>query len=169
MKALVSIFALLCLTAAGFDSAEWLEKRARLDKEAERLQGVYSNCTAALQTPAENLTVPIENHPDGSVKASIAAAKAQFFIDAGFVWGEDVTLCEFEPGGTNVKARVTAEHCVVDRESKSGWAEGRVRIEYGKTTLEGRGIYFSFSEEFVKIMSDVTIETSDLKFEGVKL
>ena len=170
MKQLVTVLCALAASAAcAFDSGDWLGKRARLDREAERLRSVYAKCVAALQTPAENLVVPIENHPDGSVKATITAAKAQFFIDAGLVWGENVVLCEYEVGGTNVKARVTAEHCVVDRETKSGWADGRVKVEYGRTTLEGDGIYFSFPEEYVKILSNVTIESSDLKFGGVKL
>lgn len=170
MKFSLTICCVLAAFAAGaFDSRGWLGKRERFDREAARLQRVYADCVAALQTPAENLVVPIENHPDGSVKATVTAAKAQFFIDAGLVWGEGVELCEYEVGGTNVKARVTAEHCVVDRATKSGWAEGRVRVEYGGTSVEGDGIYFSFPEEYVKILSNVTIESSDLKFEGVKL
>lgn len=169
MKTLAPLLLFATLTASAFDSEAWLGKRELLDREAERLAGVYTNCTAALQTPAENLVVPIENHPDGSVKATISAERAQFFIDAGYVWGEGVVLCEYEVGGTNVKARVTAERCVVDRATKSGWAEGRVRAEYGKTTVSGEGIYFSFAEEYVKILSAVKIESSDVKFEGVKL
>ena len=113
--------------------------------------------------------MPIENYPDGAVKASVAAKKAQFFIDAGYVWGEGVTVCEFEPDGKTVKAEVRAEHCVVDRKTKSGWAEGHTRARYGATTVEGDGIYFSFAEEFVKILSNVVIRSDDLKFEGVKL
>lgn len=169
MKALLTALALAALPAFAFDSESWLGKRELLDREAERLAAVYTNCTAALETPAENLVVPVENHPDGSVKATVSAERAQFFIDAGYVWGEGVVLCEYEVGGTNVKARVTAERCVVDRSTKSGWAEGHVRAEYGKTTLEGDGIYFSFPEEYVKILSNVKIESKDVKFEGVKL
>ena len=161
--------ALLALPASAFDSGAWLAERAALDLEAARLAAVYTNCAASLVTPAENLVVPVENHPDGSVKVTVTARRAQFFVDAGYVWGEGVTLREYGAGGTNETARVEAGHCVVDRASKSVWAEGRVRVTYGGTTLEGEGIYFSFAREFVKIMSKVAIETSDVKFKGVKL
>ncbi len=144
-------------------------KRALLDREAERLQAVYTNCVARLQSPAENVTVPIEHYPDGAVKASVSARKAQFFLESGLVWCEGVCLRECGPDGKTERARVEADACVIDRRTRSGWADGRARAVYGKTTVEGRGIYFSFEEKFVKIMSDVRIVSRDLKFEGVKL
>lgn len=169
MRALTAAFVLAAMNAWGFDSAEWLGRRALLDREAERLAGVYSNCVAALQRPAEDITVPIEHYPDGALKATVTAKKAQFFIDAGYVWGEGVTVREFEADGKTERARVYAENCVVDRKTKSGWAPGHAAATYGGTSVEGDGIYFSFAEEFVKILSNVTIESKDLKFEGVKL
>ena len=43
------------------------------------------------------------------------------------------------------------------------------KITVSGTTVQGEGIYFSFPEEFVKILSKVVVESTDLKFEGVKL
>lgn len=168
-KLILALFVAAASAAPAVDLGEWLGRRAILDREAERLQVVYSNCVAALQQPAEDITVPIENHPDGAVKASVTAKKAQFFIDAGYVWGEGVSVYEYEPDGKTVRAEVHAEHCVVDRKAKSGWAEGHASARYGATTVEGDGIYFSFAEEFVKILSNVVIRSDDLKLEGVKL
>ncbi len=161
-------FGVLC-GARGFDSGAWLTKRAMFDREAERLQAAYTNCVANLRTPAENVTVPIEHYPDGAVKASVTARKAQFFLDEGLVWCEGVCVRECGPDGRTERGRVEAESCVIDRETRSGWADGRARATYGRTTVEGRGIYFSFEEEFVKITSEVEITSRDLKFEGVKL
>ena len=151
---------MLPAAAGAFDSEGWLEKRAVLDREAERLAALYVRCVAALQTPAENLVVPIESY--------LTAARAQYFIDEGLVWGEDVTVREFDPDGAP-RAEVKAKNCVVDRTTKSGYVAGHAKAVYGGTTVEGDGIYFSFAEEFVKIMSNVAIESKDLKVEGVRL
>ncbi len=168
MKILPYILCFIGLTAYGFDSERWLEKRAVLDREAERLAALYVQCVKALQTPAENLVVPIESYPDGTVKANLTAARAQYFIDEGLVWGENVTVREFGPDGV-LRAEVKAKNCIVDRTTKSGYVAGHAKAVYGKTTVEGDGIYFSFAEEFVKIMSNVVIESKDLKVEGVRL
>ncbi|MBQ1345135.1 MAG: hypothetical protein IIY62_02115 [Kiritimatiellae bacterium] len=165
---LFTALAMLPAAAGAFDSEGWLEKRAVLDREAERLAALYVRCVAALQTPAENLVVPIESYPDGTVKANLTAARAQYFIDEGLVWGEDVTVREFDPDGAP-RAEVKAKNCVVDRTTKSGYVAGHAKAVYGGTTVEGDGIYFSFAEEFVKIMSNVAIESKDLKVEGVRL
>lgn len=162
------VLALACAGASAFDSAAWLERRAGVDREAAALRQTYSNCVAVIRRPAEDVTVPIENWPDGTVKSSVHAERAQFFIDEGLVWCSGVRLVEFEENGAE-RSSVEAESCVVDRNSKRGWAEGKVRARYGKTRLEGCGIYFSFSDELAIIYSNVKIETEDLKFEGVKL
>ncbi|MGN0854836.1 MAG: LPS export ABC transporter periplasmic protein LptC [Kiritimatiellia bacterium] len=168
MKILIPIISCCVSAAFGFDSEGWLEKRAVLDREAERLADLYGRCVTALQTPAENLVVPIENYPDGRVKASVTAARAQYFIDEGIVWGEDVVVREFAPDGTP-RGEVHAKNCVVDRSTKSGYVAGHAKVTYGRTTIEGEGIYFSFAEEFVKILSNVVIESKDMKIEGVRL
>lgn len=168
MKTPLAIICLSASAAFGFDSEGWLEKRAVLDREAERLEALYAKCTQALQTPAENLVVPIENYPNGRVKASVTAARAQYFIDEGLVWGEDVVVREFAPDGAP-RGEVQAKNCLVDRATKSGYVAGHAKVTYGKTTIEGDGIYFSFAEEFVKILSNVVIESKEMKVEGVKL
>ena len=167
-NALTALLLLAATCAAGFDSEGWLGKRALLDREVERLRAAYTNCTASLQRPAEDLTVPIETYPDGSVKASITASRAQIVLEKGLVWGEGVVVRQFSEGG-EVLVRAEAGHCVVDRKTKSGWAEGHAKVVYGGTTVEGDGIYFSFPEEFVKILSNVVISSSDLKLGGLKL
>lgn len=154
--------------ASQFSGRAWLEKRAALWDEAMRLREAYENCVASLKAPAENVTVPIENYPDGTVKASISAKRAQFFLDTGFVWGEGVVVSQFSQTG-EVQAKVTAQNCVVDRKSKSGWAEGQATITYGGTVVEGAGVYFSLEEEYVMITEGTKIISTDLKLGGLKL
>ncbi len=169
MKSLAITAAVASAFAAqAFDSADWLGKREMLDREAERLRGVYSNCVASLKIPAENITVPIENHPDGSVKSKVFAEKAQFFIDDGLVWGEGVKVSQFDESGREVGS-VSASSCVVDKQTKSGWAEGAAKVVYGNTVVEGDGVYFSFAEEYIKITSKTCITSKELKFGGFKL
>ena len=150
--------------AAAFDSEEWLGKRELLSREAERLQAAYTSCVARIVAPAENVTLPVESHPDGSVKSSIAASGAQFFLDTGFVWGTNVVVRQTSTNGV-VEAEVTADSCVVDRHTRSGWAEGHAHARYLKNEVEGDGIYFSFSEEFVTIYANTRIRAEDQKFD----
>ena len=170
MRKILPVLALLFVaaTASAFDSEAWLARRARMAREALELRAAYSNCVARLTAPAEDLTVPIEHFPDGSVKVTISAKRAQFFLDTGHVWGEGVIVREFDADG-EVASNIFAEHCIVDRDRKSGWAEGAAKATHGKTTVEGVGIYFSFPEEFVTIFSNVVIRSEDMKLKGVKL
>ena len=156
MKPLAAILPLLALPVLAFDSEAWFVKRAVLDREAERLQAAYTGCLARITAPAENLTLPIESHPDGSVKSSVAAGSAQFFLDTGLIWGTNVVVRQFATNGA-VEAEVAADSCVIDRTTKSGWVSGHARASYRQNELEGDGIYFSFAEEFVKIFSNAVI------------
>ena len=166
LPALALLF--VAATASAFDSEAWLARRAQMAREALELRAAYSNCVARLTVPAEDLTVPVEHFPDGSVKVAIRAKRAQFFLDTGLVWGEGVIVREFDADG-EVVSSLSASSCVVDRNRKSGWAEGAAKATHGKTTVEGVGIYFSFPEEFVKISSDVVIRSEEMKLKGVKL
>ena len=82
---------ILALDLMAFDSADWLGKRELLTREAERLRAAYTNCVARLEAPADDVTVPVETFPDGSVKVVIHAKRAQYFADTGLVWAEGVT------------------------------------------------------------------------------
>ena len=152
------------LAAFAFKSEDWLAKREILSREAERLQVAYTSCVARIDEPATDVTLPIERHPDGSVKASITAKKAQAFLDVGMVWGTDVVVSQFATNGV-VEARVEADNCVIDRTTKSGWVEGHAKAFYLGNEVEGDGIYFSFEEEFVIIYANTKIRVKDQKFD----
>ena len=159
----------LCLSAAlgafAFDSEAWMQKRADLTNEVARLQSAYAKCAALVQTPAEDVTLPIETFPDGSVKLSIHAQKAQYFLDTGLVWAEGVTVRRFKDDGTT-DMTLEAASCVVDRETKSGWAEGAATLTQGTSVFRGKGIYFSSPEGYVRVTQDSDLESMDLKKGG---
>ena len=141
---------------------------AECDAGRERLAKAYAECFSKIDRPAEGVVVPVESHPDGSVKVDVEAAKAQFFEKEGFVWCADVTVREYAPDGT-VKMEFRAENCIVDRTEKTGWAPGRVEGSHGGSRLEGAGFYFSFADESVRIYDKVRIRSSDIKVKGMKL
>ena len=162
---LVVLLVVAVQAAFAFDSEEWLGKRELFAREAERLQAAYTNCVANLETPAEDVTIPVETFDDGSVKVMIFAKKAQYFLDKGLVWAEDVTVRRFKADG-RLEARIEAKNCVVDRFSKSGWAEGPAMVVHGKTTFRGTGVYFSSPEGYVKVFERTDVDSQDLKFGG---
>ncbi len=136
--------------------------------DENRLKAEYAKCLDKVKKPSQDITVPIESHPDGSVKVDVSALKAQFFDKEGFVWCSDVTVREYNLDGS-VRMELKAKNCLLDRTSRSGWLDGPAYATYGKTKIGGCGIYFSFADEFVKISSKVIVESSDIKFEGVEL
>ena len=150
--------------AFAFKSDDWLAKREVLSREAERLQAAYTSCVARVSEPATDVTIPIERHPDGSVKTSVTAKKAQVFLEVGLIWGTEVVVTQISTNGV-VEAEVTADSCVVDRHTRSGWAEGHAHARYLKNEVEGDGIYFSFSEEFVTIYANTKIRVKDQEFD----
>lgn len=165
---LAIVFAFAALEALAFDSDAWLGRRERMEDEAKAMKEAFAACEKDLKSPAEDVSVPFENWPDGSVKSSVAAGRAQFFTDRPYIWGEDVLVRQFgEKGGET--ARLEAGRCIVDRDTKCGWVEGHAKVVYGKTVIEGDGVYFSLPEEYIRIFSNVEITSSDLKMEGVKL
>ena len=125
----------------------------------------YTNCCAKVKEPAENVTSPVETYDDGSVKVLVHAGRAQYFLAEGFVWAEDVEVRKLAKGGA-VEARLVAQNCLVDRKSKSGWAEGAARVTQGKTSFEGKGVYFSAPDSYIKVFGGSVVESSDLKFGG---
>ena len=148
-----------------FVSAEWSGRREMLTRKAERLQVAYTNCAAQATEPAEGVIVPIEINPDGSVKLSIEAEKSQLFLDKGLVWAEGVVIRKTGPDGAEV-SRIEADNCVFDRNTKSGWADGKLTLTHGGTVFSGRGVYFSSPEDYVMSFSDSSVYSKDLKFGG---
>ena len=161
---------LVLLTAnalAAFDSDAWQKKRETLTQDAERLRALYAKCAASAMTPAEDVTIPVESHPDGSLKVVILAKKARYFLEKGLVWAENVSVRKYDRDGA-LDSKIDARNCVVDRWSRSGWAEGRARFEHGKTSCTGEGVYFSASNGYVKVFAKTDIVSKDLKFGGLK-
>ena len=168
LASLLSLMSLLSISSFAFNSEDWLGKRELFAREAERLRAAYSNCVAHLETPADDIALPVETFADGSVKTKVEAKRAQYFLDKGLVWAEGVKVRRFRADGTQ-EACIEATSCVVDRESRSGWAEGPASATHEKTTFRGDGIYFSMPDSYVKVLAASDVESVDLKFDDRRL
>jgi lipopolysaccharide assembly outer membrane protein LptD (OstA) len=165
----IFLLTLVANTAAfAFDTEVWLAKREILTREAERLRDLYRKMAMKVEDPAADVLVPIETFEDGSVKTSVEAKKVKYFLKEGLIWAENVVVKNFNSKG-EVEIRIDARNCLIDRMTKSGWADGYARICYGKSTsFVGKDVYFSSKEEYVIAMHDSKIESKDLKFGGQK-
>ena len=151
------IFAFLALAASGFKSEEWLAERGD-DSDVFRLRAAYSECKAKVDSPAENVSLPLEKHANGTIKSRLSAKRAQLFIDSEYIWAEGIHVEQKREDGTIV-CSLDAENCVVDRKTRTGWVDGEAKMTYGDAMVKGRGVYFSLEREFVKIFSQSEIRS----------
>ena len=159
-RAIVVIFAFLSLVACAFKSEKWLAERGD-DSDMLRLRAAYSDCLSKVDSPAENVTIPLEYHADGTIKSRLVARRAQLFLDTDFIWGEGIHVAQYREDGSAV-GTIEAENCVVDRRTRTGWVEGFAKMTYGGSTVQGRGVYFSLDREFIKIFAQSEIRTKGL-------
>lgn len=168
MKRILTIAVIaLSFRSMAFDSTAWLEKREILSREAERLMVAYTNFAARVSQPAENVAVPVELFPDGAIKTIIEAKKAQYFLQEGFIWAENVVVRRFRAPG-KLEFRIDARNCVVDRTTKSGWANGKALVRHDGTVFYGDGIYFSSPEGYVSSWRDTKVEVRGVKSGSLK-
>ena len=159
--------AFMAATAFAFDSGKWLAERGD-DSDMLRLRAEYEKCVKKIEAPAENVSFPLEMHSDGTVKSRLRAGRAYMFLDTGFIWGENIRVEQYKPDGKTVEGFLTADNCIVDRKSKSGWVQGNAHMNWDGTSIKGRGIYFSFGREFIKIFSQTEIRAKSLKLGSAK-
>ena len=170
MTKLRTVLLLACATASAwaFDSGKWLAERGD-DSDMLRLRAAYEDCIKKIEVPAENVAFPLETYPNGVVKSRLRAKKAFMFVDTGFIWGEGIRVEQYKEDGKTIDAYLTADNCIVDRKSKSGWVAGNAHMDWDGTDIKGRGIYFSFDREFIKIFSRTEIRTKALNLDAGKV
>ena len=95
------------------------------------------------------------------MRTVVAAKRAQFFLHEGLVWAEGVKIRKFRADGSQ-EALVEAERCVVDRSTKSGWAQGKALVVHGGTVFRGEDVYFSSPESFVHVGRNMEMESDDI-------
>ena len=163
----IACLLILCGAAGAFSSEQWLRERND-DSDMVRLRAAYATCKANAGQPAQDVVFPLETYPDGTVKSRLKAQRAQMFMDTGFIWGEGIRVEEYGRDG-KVSGWLEAENCVVDRGTRTGWVEGTATLSYNDTVVKGRGVYFSFDREFIKIFSQSEIRAKGLKTDARSL
>ena len=132
------------------------------DQVWQPLAGKWAASKAALTSPVENLTLPLDYYPNGRMKAVLHAEKAQM-LDGGLIYSEGVVVDMLAEDG-KPDGRLTADGCLFDRQAKQGYCEGAVHVEKGTDRIKGRGMYFSIEEQFIKILSECEIRTRRIPF-----
>lgn len=122
----------------------------------------WDSTKAAMTEPAENLTIPIEYHPDGRVKARLKAERSQIFDEGNTIYAEGIRVELLDPDG-KVDGELVAGGVLFDRRTKSGFCKGAVIVKKGGDQIKGVGLYFSSEDEYIKILSDCEIRTHRFK------
>ncbi|MBR4523713.1 MAG: hypothetical protein IKO64_05715 [Kiritimatiellae bacterium] len=160
---------LAALAAPAFDSDAWFAERESHAAAAAALRGQYAKFAAKVATPAENLTVPLENFADGSIKSTIFAKRACFFLKEGYIWGEGVTIRQMKRDGS-VESQVDAENCLVNRETRRCWVEGHAKAYYrDQAEIEGDGVYLDAAGEYAIISTNTVMRADGRTLKGVRL
>lgn len=159
---------LTCAMAVGL----WVgarEARAGVDAESDRwferhteqlwqpLREKYREAAAVMNTPVENLMLPLDYHPNGRLRAVLRASKSHMLAD-GLIFTQGVTVDLMTAEGTP-DGQLTAEGCLFDRNAKHGYCEGAVTVVKGTDRIKGRDMYFSIENQFIKILSECEIHT----------
>lgn len=137
----------------------WLAKREMLSHEAERLRDAYAHCATNRTELAEEVVLPLDTYEDGSLKTVIKAKNAQILPKEGFILAWGLTILKLDSSGKEL-SKIEAESCLVDRSTKSGWAEGPGSVVNGKNSFSGENVYFSSLEGYAtsfrksKLVSD---------------
>lgn len=152
----------VCLVAAGAEDQEvdrWFNRHT--DALWRPLVERFAPVRSAMTSPVENLMLPLDHHPNGRIRAQLRAKKAQLFLD-GLIFAEEVSVDLMTDEGAP-DGRLTAEGCLFDRKERHGYCEGKVSMEKSGDRLKGRGMYFSFEGQFIKILNDCEIRTNRMK------
>ncbi len=121
----------------------------------------WGEVRSAMQSPVENLTLPLDYYPNGRIKARLRAKKAQIFLD-GMIFAENVEVEMLALDGMP-EGILRADDCLFDRQAKHGYCQGAVSVAKDSDRITGVGMYFSVEEQFIKILAKCEIRTRRIK------
>ncbi|MFA7173497.1 MAG: hypothetical protein WC340_08800 [Kiritimatiellia bacterium] len=121
----------------------------------------WSDVKSKVDAPVEKLSLPLEYYPSGLVKARLYAEQAQIFPD-GIVFATGVRVQLYDESGKR-DGYLKAEDCLYDRHASHGYCKGKAEVLKGSDVIKGVGIYFSISNEFIKLLSNCEVRTNRFK------
>lgn len=109
----------------------------------------------AAQEPIEDLRVPVEYYPDGTLRTELFAARAEVLPDASIAASGIV----FRVFSTNaaVEMTITAEAAVCSRERQSASSEKAVSAQQGDLLLTGDGFVWNGTESTLRVLRKARI------------
>ncbi|MFO7936313.1 MAG: hypothetical protein R6V06_01745 [Kiritimatiellia bacterium] len=122
----------------------------------------WDEVKAEMTSPVENLSLPVDYHANGRMRAKLFAARSQIFED-GTIFASGVRVNLFDDKG-NPAGYLKMADCIFERESSHGYCKGEVNVKYGADILSGEGMYFSISGEYIRILSHCKVRTK--RFQG---
>jgi len=125
------------------------------------LAGRWDEVKSRMDAPVENISIPLEYYPGGLVKARLYAEKSKIFPD-GIVFATKVKINLYSVSG-QLDGYLKADDCIFDRDASHGYCKGMVEVVKDTDILKGVGMYFSISNEFIKIISNCEIRTNRFK------
>lgn len=154
---------LILFAAAG---GVWAAEKAAVEEKAvkqaaapwEPLALRWDGVKAAMTTPIENLTLPLEHHPNGRVKVRLHAKLAQIFDEGDTIFAETIRV-ELLTDQGKPDGELKADGCLFDRKTKCGYCKGRVFMKKDGDQIKGQGLFFSSEREFIKILGSCEIRT----------
>lgn len=118
---------------------------------------VYAAAILAVlaQQPIEDLRVPLEYYPDGTLKTELFAKRAMVQPDASIA-ASGVVFRVFATNGT-VDITITAEDAECSRERQSGRSEKAVSMRQGDMLLTGEGFRWNGADGTLRIQRQARI------------
>ena len=110
---------------------------------------VAANVWAQQPLPIENLRLPLEHHPDGTVKRQLTAAQA-YVPDRGPIKARDVTMKGYRADGT-LEMVVTADECTYHRDRGKVTSSSAVRAVTRGVLISGKGFEWDARTQTVTI------------------
>lgn len=162
---LTAVFATVVAGAAGFDSAQWLERRAVADGAAKALAAMYSERCGRFDSPAAEVAIPVEAFPSGAIKTMLRSRRSQILDNGEYIWGEGVELEQFDESGAT-QLVVTAENCLVNRAKRCGWVEGEATASGRGSHLTGRRVYLDFGASLLRIYDGARLRSEGMSLDG---
>ncbi len=107
--------------------------------------------------PLEDVSFPLMSYPDGSVRVQFKALHALFPQDEkAYVRGKGIHMEMFEPGGL-MSGIFRADNCIFDRATRTGYCEGRVRVQYQNVKITGTNMVWDLEARNVKVLSGARV------------
>lgn len=136
------------------------------------IMAVWMRCVTVVAAedglPIENLRLPIDHYPDGTIKTQLKAVFARV-PPSGAIVASNVVVELFREDAS-LDAVIRAEKCRYDKEKRIAESESAIRIERNGVIISGQGFEWNGAKERVRILSMAKVLfTRDLSRTGEAL